>query len=208
MQLTRSLRRAAEVMRDEGVSGLLTRWKSRRASQHNEFDRTHGCDTGGIVSAAESDIEDADGCNRYQAVDPEFFAEAMAHLPIDPREYTFVDLGCGKGRALILAVEAGFRYVDGVELSPYLCSIARRNVGTSFPGLIFNISAADAGFYKRPTVVFLYNPFGPEVLRKVLRNFPSGAYVVYVNPLHAYEFGADFSRLYQSENVIVFRRNP
>ena len=39
-----------------------------------------------------------------------------------------MDLGCGKGRVLMLAVEYGFARVTGVDYSASLCEIARRNL--------------------------------------------------------------------------------
>jgi predicted RNA methylase len=43
-------------------------------------------------------------------------------------EYTFIDFGCGKGRAALLASEFGFREVVGVELNTKLAEIAQTNV--------------------------------------------------------------------------------
>ncbi len=64
----------------------------------------------------------------YMGTNPKHF-EAMLHqLPIDRSTYSFVDLRCGKGTALFLASEAGFRRVIGVELVPDLLDAARRNV--------------------------------------------------------------------------------
>jgi SAM-dependent methyltransferase len=57
-------------------------------------------------------------------------------LPLDT--YTFIDLGCGKGRALLVASEFPFRAIIGVELSSRLAEIARRNAE------IHKISGANA----------------------------------------------------------------
>ena len=46
--------------------------------------------------------------------------------PIDA--YTFVDLGAGMGRAMLLAADYPFRAVVGVELHPTLARIARANL--------------------------------------------------------------------------------
>ena len=40
---------------------------------------------------------------------------------LDPSQLTFLDLGCGKGRAVLMASELPFREVLGVDLSPELC---------------------------------------------------------------------------------------
>jgi hypothetical protein len=41
----------------------------------------------------------------YQPTDPAEFREMMKALPIDFREFTFVDIGSGKGRTLLMAAE-------------------------------------------------------------------------------------------------------
>jgi predicted RNA methylase len=43
-------------------------------------------------------------------------------------ETTFVDIGSGKGRALIIAAEYAFKRIIGVEYSPSLATICRRNL--------------------------------------------------------------------------------
>src|SRR2546421_6376534 len=49
-------------------------------------------------------------------------------LPLDPTEYTFVDLGSGKGAALVLAAEQGYGRLTGVEIDGDLMAAARRNM--------------------------------------------------------------------------------
>src|ERR1700749_719972 len=45
-----------------------------------------------------------------------------------PRDRTFVDLGSGKGRVLLLAAQLKFQKIVGVEFSPKLCTIAWANI--------------------------------------------------------------------------------
>ena len=51
---------------------------------------------------------------------------------VDPTEFTFVDLGCGKGRAVLMASELPFREVIGVDIAPDLCKVAEQNVASYF----------------------------------------------------------------------------
>ena len=51
------------------------------------------------------------------ATGPHQFASAMSGLDIDPRGCTFVDLGSGKGRALIMAAGYPFACIVGVEFA-------------------------------------------------------------------------------------------
>ena len=83
-----------------------------------QFDRDFDVDTLGVVEIDEMAVSDeaAIGAARYEPIQPEFFAHLVERLPaIEPSDFTFVDVGSGKGRALILAAVAGFRTVIGVE---------------------------------------------------------------------------------------------
>ncbi len=105
----------------------------------------------------------------------------------------FVDIGCGAGRVLCGVGRSGARRAIGVELDLRMVELARRNAA-SLRGRKNEISIelADASVFDIPddaTVVFLYNPFGGDVLRaSVLRIVESldrrtrSLRVVYVNP--------------------------
>ena len=109
----------------------------------------------------------------------------------------FVDLGCGKGRVLILAVQYGFRQVTGVDYSSALVALAERNLAAfrsrtrrSFRSKILTADAADYAFTAEDTVVYLFNPFDAVVLaaviarlRRSLERHPREAWVVYHNPV-------------------------
>ena len=89
---------------------------------------------------------------------------------------SFVDLGAGKGRVLCLAAGRPFGRVVGVELFDRLTEVARSNLGRLDPAYVrageLACVTADAGawpFPPGPKVVFLFNPFGPRVLERVLR---------------------------------------
>jgi SAM-dependent methyltransferase len=133
----------------------------------------------------------------YQPIEPQLFREIMATLEIDFSQFTFIDIGSGKGRALLLAAEYPFRRVIGIELLPKLNSVAEDNIRKFLcekrPCADIQTVCADAtefGFPAGPIVLFLFNPL-PEVgLRKLLGNLkaslneiPRPAYVVYANPV-------------------------
>ena len=110
----------------------------------------------------------------YSAATPSAFTQALSALPIRYEDFTFVDIGCGKGRALMIAAEFPFQRLLGVEIGPGLCEIARANVAT-VPGLaarvsIVNEDATSVAYPDGPLLLFLFNPFLAPVLRRVLRN--------------------------------------
>ena len=96
---------------------------------------------------------------------------------------SFVDLGCGKGRALFGASEAGFRRVFGVEFVPEFCVVARSNM-RKLNATNIEILNGDATLFEFPSdlkFLYLFNPFGKEVMRKVcynLKNKVKGSYFI------------------------------
>lgn len=120
-----------------------------------------------------------------------------AALPAPSLDWTFVDLGCGKGRALISATDRTYGRIVGVEFASELAENARANVASSATstGTPIEIVSGDATEYEWPTtplVVFMFNPFGPAVLRRVMhalvqtnRATPRPIVIAYLNPVHA-----------------------
>jgi SAM-dependent methyltransferase len=151
----------------------------RRAGQR--FDAEHGVTTEALVFLGELD-PDAIGPSLEFAThyEPTPVAQAEALLdasPLDPSRATFVDLGAGMGRVVMLAARRRFRAVIGVEISPALVEIARENLASlRDPARVVRdvkIVRADAAAYAFPRgdlVVFLYNPFRGPVLDDVLVN--------------------------------------
>ena len=64
----------------------------------------------------------------YQPTEPALFAEMMAGLKIDFQRFTFIDMGSGKGRVLLMAANYPFRRILGVELLPALDRVAQENL--------------------------------------------------------------------------------
>jgi SAM-dependent methyltransferase len=153
----------------------------RRSSRTRQiFDKIYGVETAGIVRLGSLDIESGnrDLGVRYQPSDPKDFCSLMEqalsllHVPGS----AFVDLGSGKGRAVMLAAQWPFKRVIGVEFSKELNVIALRNL-RAYKGQrrcdtieIITIDAAEYAWPDLPTVAFLYSPFEEPVMRDVLAN--------------------------------------
>ena len=136
----------------------------------------------------------------YQATDPTTFHEAIRALPIDVGKFIFIDLGSGKGRALLMAADYPFKRVVGVELLSSLHRVAIENLEKykSASQKCFEMQSicADARefvFPPDPTVLYLFNPLPEAGLVKVIDNLanslrekPRPVYVVYHHPLHGH----------------------
>ncbi|PTL36676.1 hypothetical protein CLG94_03070 [Candidatus Methylomirabilis limnetica] len=124
--------------------------------------------------------------------------DELSRLGVQPEQSAFLDFGSGKGRVMLMALMAGFRRVIGVELDPALCKITSHNLDGN-PTLFMRdqciVCNEDATQYIPPAdinVVFLYNPFGCELVRAVMLNLLLSfrasrrpIYVIYVNPVCA-----------------------
>ena len=154
----------------------------RRAGQR--FDAAHGVTTEALVFLGELD-PDAIGPSLAYAThyEPTPVAEAVALLdasPLAPEHATFVDVGAGMGRVVLLAAARPFRRVLGLEISPALAEIARDNLASAHDAPTrcrdVRIAAGDAASFAFPRgdlVLFLYNPFSAPVLEKMLAGLES-----------------------------------
>jgi SAM-dependent methyltransferase len=163
-------------------------WVQAVRTADAEFDQRHGVDTGGIVELHRLDVV---GDNRrhgvkHVAILPAEFDAALSALPWPVVGSTFVDVGCGKGRALLLAARQPFTRLVGLDFAPALIDAARRN--TRALGVPVELHCADAAgfqFPPGPLVIYLYNPFGPAVMDAVARHAAEATgpvQVMYLNP--------------------------
>jgi SAM-dependent methyltransferase len=113
--------------------------------------------------------------HQYFPTEPWLFEQIMQALPIDFHDFTFVDLGSGKGRVLLMAARYGFKRIMGVEFMPEWHRIAEKNIrkfaaqyGTASPIESFCMDAREFEFPAGPLVVYLFNPFPEPVLAVVL----------------------------------------
>ena len=70
---------------------------------NSEFDAQHGTDTAGSVEPGDLGIGNAKSRKlaiRYLPSPLRVTSWMLDRIGVDPREYSFVDLGCGKGRVL------------------------------------------------------------------------------------------------------------
>ena len=160
----------------------------------------------------------------YQPTDPALFREMMASLPIDFSQFTFIDIGSGKGRALLLASEYPFKKIVGVELFEELHRAAEENIRNyrSPTQRCPRIEAvlADARQFELPQerlLLYLFNPLPELALSEVLRRLekslaqtPRPVWVIYYNPLLEASLGASKSleKAGGTEQYSVYRAVP
>ncbi len=118
-----------------------------------------------------------------------------AHAAARFGEFQFLDLGCGKGKALLVYAEYTKSMTVppavGIEIVPVLSHVAQENVKIAgFDGRI-RIARGDARMWNEqspngPVILFLYNPFGKATLTYVLQTaLERECYMAYVDPEHS-----------------------
>ena len=186
------------------------------------FDVEYGVRTSGLVAGRhlKSGHRHDRHATAYYGVAPSVFQTLIklwkrTKPSAPPNEFTFIDIGAGMGRAVLLASEMPFRGVVGVELNPALVRIARRNLalwraaGRVHTAVrIVHEDAAEFQFSDGPCLAFLFNPFGAPVMRRLLKAIaarfagrPGQLDLIYVNNEQEGVLGQQrgFARLYLGE---------
>jgi SAM-dependent methyltransferase len=115
----------------------------------------------------------------------------LRSLPISTND-SALDIGCGKGGAMITMARYGFNRVDGVDLSPELVRVAKQNL-TRLKiknAAVICCDATDFVDLDRYTVLYMFDPFARSIMQQVLGNIrrslerrPRRLTIVYKRPV-------------------------
>jgi hypothetical protein len=143
------------------LKGAIARAVEDRPDRDTRFDQRYGTDTGGEVQPEELGIDDADtreAAVRYLPSPPAITRRLLGQVGVDPREWAFVDFGCGK-----------------VEISRALSVVAQDNAkkfaAVRPSAAPIEVHRGDARAVELPsgdTVLHFYHPFGAAVLTDVI----------------------------------------
>jgi hypothetical protein len=163
-----------------GVTSLKDRLRAGvRSIEDWWFDTTRRVQTTGTERRTRADIAgERSDSHIYGPVRVANARAALWDLPIkDFSEYRFIDMRSGKGRVLFVAAEFPFRGVVGVEFSKTLheeavANLARYSHGSQRCTAIESVhaNAMEYEFPEENLVVYMFNPFGPEVMGRILKN--------------------------------------
>ncbi len=187
------------------LSDRVRLMRTATATPRSDFDREYGVDTDGahdnetLLRNLEIESPNWIHGSSYIPVDPSRFRRAMTAIPVAPDGYTFVDFGCGKGRAVLLASTFAFERLVGIDFSSELIAVAEAN-WTRFDRDALACRTVEwrcedfltSALPLTPVVLYFYHPCDERLLRQVaariqasLMHCPRPAFVVYLNPLHA-----------------------
>jgi SAM-dependent methyltransferase len=150
----------------------------------------------------------------YMPVSFNLMEEILQQLVLTPHNH-FLDLGCGKGRALCMAAHYGFKRVTGLDISKDLCDMAKKNLSLTkkeIPNFKFKVVNNDAFYFEIPDdvdCIFFFNPFDEIIMSAVvnnifdsLQNNPRKIYIIYANPLHKEQFlKAGYKEIWYSKKM-------
>lgn len=233
MEVERKLRR---MLRNHGPGRTLrfvlngAQWYAADALQRVEkwvagrtFDLWYGVDTYGHIPLDRLDIDSGNVRHAvpYGPVLPRIFDRMLSALCIPHHRYMFVDLGSGKGRALLLAARYPFKLIVGVEFAKDLHEVAVNNVAAyrRRTGRGRNIrciwgDAMEWTLPSEPLVLYMYNPFGEVLMKQVIENVvrswnanPRSIFILYRTPEcgNLFERHPLFKQTWTTKHFAVFQ---
>lgn len=157
----------------------------------NFYDRANKIRTAEPLPTRDFITNERHDINLYIAADRTLLKKTFKTFPHDPSEFTFVDIGCGRGRVLFEAEKQGFARVIGIEMEPSLAEAARDNIKQRGSGAeIAEMDASNFSFPPGDVFIFMFNPAHESVMARIIDNFrTSGAermFIAYMNPAHGY----------------------
>ena len=174
---------------------LISDWREQ------SFDRARNVQTtGSIPIASLLTLSDNKFAEDYVPTPFSIIKRSIESIPEDLSDFTFIDVGSGKGRVLFTACAYSFRRVIGVEFSQVLhdhCTnnIARLNSRYNKAQYIESI-LEDALQYDLPNenlVIFMFNPFQEKIMKAFVERIESHirktgkkTYIIYYNPRYGH----------------------
>ena len=180
-----------------------------RKSAVHPFDIAHGTETSGLLSGkviARGTATAPEDLTAYYGIAPSILRALLDlwlrdfHPAASIDRTVFLDVGAGKGRAMLVASEFPFHRVEGIELNPTLASVARSNIALwseaqqstiLAPLELHEADATRAPLPREPLLAHLFHPFEDRLLRRFLRHVekdltgnPRPFDLLYVNAEH------------------------
>jgi SAM-dependent methyltransferase len=180
-------------------------------SYEGKYEKQLGINTHSIVNLNKLTLagENSEQNHHYQGASYYILFYIFEKLRIETKNFPLIDYGCGKGRALFVAEQCGFTNLIGVDIAKELIDDANSNKAVyvrknSQSNIDFLFE--DATKYLIPDnaqVFYFFNPFGEEILQKVIDNIkesvkkhPRKVYCIYLNP--------KYKSVFEGNGFIVF----
>ena len=199
MTLQRLLRHAANPAKLPALIWKNITYPFSPQAAERRYDRRLGIDTAGYLTSQQLGLgEEAGNSQPYGATPPAIAEFLIGKIAPRAKGFTFLDIGSGKGRVLLIAALFPFRKVIGVEHSAPLNETAENNVRQfakrhpkMAPVEVVTADATKFALPDEPLVLFLFNPLTPEAIRQFglalkdsYQRVPRKIICIYYNPAH------------------------
>lgn len=165
---------------------------------HEEgFDKKHGTNTTNMMDFFEPQYIMNDQ-TFYQTMPSSKITETFEMLNTDFDDYAFIDVGCGKGKPLLVASDYPFKKIIGIDIAAELINIAHSNINIYKKGELdtsrFELIHKSIEEYTIPEeklVIHLFNPLNETLMETFLKqieqsykNYAREIIFIYVIPVH------------------------
>jgi predicted RNA methylase len=181
-----------------------------------EFEKRVGIETRGFVAEMDLGISKELEPFHYVPGGNIYLTRLLKRLNVNDSD-SIIDLGCGLGSPMFYMMKFPFKKISGIEYSKELYEGCKRNIDKLNDSRL-NVFYGDAGNFDSfddYNYIFMFNPFGLPVMRKVLDNIhksysncPRIITIIYKNPVYNNEILKDgtFHKLleYKTESSFNF----
>jgi SAM-dependent methyltransferase len=211
---------------------LAHNWNIRIATHiiSNEIkgEKKYGINTTGADELNDLDAKgiDIEHATIYMPASYDLLEEIFSEANISSSNH-FIDIGCGKGRALCVAASCGVKKMTGIDFSKKFCDTAKLNLlktQQKFHALQFKVYNNDAFYFEIPDdvdCIFMFNPFDEVIMSAVVENIerslernPRAIRIIYANPLQKHLFlENDYTQLYHQKKLtyleaVILTKSP
>jgi tRNA1(Val) A37 N6-methylase TrmN6 len=174
-----------KILKNRGISSLFDEIKDNLL-----FD---------LINGTSTQIREGKSTDNYKHYSPSYsslIVESIRNLNIKYKNYNFIDLGSGKGKATLIASKFRFKKIIGVELYKKLINAAKENQKIFFSKkwnktyrCKIEYICSDAEKYSikiDKNIYFMFDPFTEKKLKKMLKKITFQKkivnYIIALNP--------------------------
>ncbi len=199
---------------------LASNWNIRIATHiiSNEIkgERKYDINTTGAdeLDSLEDKGIDTEHSTIYMPVSYDVIEDVFGHYKPATFKH-FIDIGCGKGRAMCVAAQMDAQKITGIDFSKEFCDQSKLNLlktQQKFPQLQYSVLNNDAFYYEIPAdadCIFMFNPFDEVIMSGVIENIemslekhPRPITIIYANPMQKHLFlEAGYKEVYHTKKM-------
>jgi len=123
------------------------------------------------------------------------------------KHYNFLDIGCGKGKTMILASKYSFKQITGYEIDKDVFSVLKKNINQKkFRNFKVYNKSIKISEIENNSVIYFYNPFNEELSKRLfdeisINTLLEDIILIYVNPIYSFELEKAGWKLLSSSKV-------